>query len=132
MTQYSGFSSFSFFALAIVCLIGGALAGYYIAMPKPEQGIVAVTLDSGHVFFGRIEDRSKSRILLADVFYVNATTSVLLHSSQGITGDLELLKLGREAHSPESRMDINREHIRFVERLKEEGKVYQAIKSSQP
>jgi len=38
-----------------------------------------------------------------------------------------LLKLGNEVHGPEDQMEINREHVVFIEKLKTDGKVAKAI-----
>jgi len=41
-----------------------------------------------------------------------------------------VIKLGGEVHGPQDRMQINRQHILFVENLQDESKVVQAINKS--
>ncbi len=42
-------------------------------------------------------------------------------------GELSLVKLGNELHGPTDAMVVNRSHVLFVEDLKEESNVVQAI-----
>ncbi len=41
--------------------------------------------------------------------------------------DLTLIKLGNELHGPIDMMEINRDHLLFTEKLKDDSKVVQAI-----
>jgi len=41
--------------------------------------------------------------------------------------DFPLVKLGNEVHGPYDEMRINRQHIIFVEDLRQDGKIMQAI-----
>lgn len=43
--------------------------------------------------------------------------------------ELALIKLGDELHGPEDEIKINRDNILYIETLKEDGKVVQAIKT---
>jgi hypothetical protein len=43
--------------------------------------------------------------------------------------DLSLMKLGNELHGPTDMMQINRDHVLFVEDMKDDARVVQAIKS---
>lgn len=82
----------------------------------------AVFLDNGQVYFGKLDQTSKERYFLTDVFYLQA-------GSVGVdqSANLSLTKLGSEAHGPEDKMQINPDHVLFIETMKEDSKVVSAI-----
>lgn len=81
----------------------------------------AVFLDNGQVYFGKLDNSEDDFFVLTDVFYLQSGSSVTE------TASLALTKLGAEAHGPEDRMEINVEHVLFVEDMKNDSKVVQAI-----
>lgn len=86
----------------------------------------AVFLDNGQVYFGRLDPNPKSDFYeLIDVFYITNTAMVELDD----TASLSLRKLGGEAHGPTDQMLINGEHILFVEDIRSDSKVSEAISS---
>ncbi|MBI4435485.1 hypothetical protein HY630_02340 [Candidatus Uhrbacteria bacterium] len=122
----------------IVIVLCGAAAWYFWMGPgaaSTEQTPIAsgdyqaVFLDNGQVYFGKL-DRSRDEFLtLTDVFYLQSGVAVEQ------TSNLSLTKLGSEAHGPEDQMLINREHVLFIEDMKNDSKVVQAIqqyKTSKP
>jgi len=82
----------------------------------------SVFLDNGQVYFGKLEKSGGDFYELTDVFYLQ-TGSAGIDQASG----LSLLKLGNEAHGPEDNMQINKEHILFIEDMKSESKVVKAI-----
>jgi len=96
----------------------------------------AVFLTNGQVYFGTLADVDKAYLKLNDIYYLQVTPVL----QTGTPGDLEgqptqqqqqqlsLVKLGNELHGPVDEMFINREHVLFIEDLKEDGRVVQAIK----
>ena len=81
----------------------------------------AVFLDNGQVYFGKLEKTRDMFYTLTDVFYLQSNVAVEQASN------LSLTKLGSEAHGPEDQMQINQEHILFIEDMKNDSKVVQAI-----
>jgi hypothetical protein len=109
-------------------LLSGAGWYYYsIQSPPAEEAVIstgeyqAVFLDNGQVYFGKLERPRGDFYLLTDVFYLQSGVAV------DQTTNLALTKLGSEAHGPEDRMQINKEHVLFFEDMKEDSKVVQAI-----
>ena len=49
-------------------------------------------------------------------------------ASTAVSSDAALLKLGNELHGPEDWMRINQDHVLFIEKLKQDSKVSQAIR----
>lgn len=81
----------------------------------------AVFLDNGQVYFGKLERSRGEFYVLTDVFYLQSGVAV------DQATNLALTKLGSEAHGPEDQMQINKEHILFIEDMKDDSKVIQAI-----
>jgi hypothetical protein len=82
----------------------------------------AVFLDNGQVYFGSLSEISRDFYSLTDVYYLQTGSA-----SVELGANLALTKLGSEAHGPQDRMEINKTHILFVEDMKEDSKVVQAI-----
>ena len=82
----------------------------------------AVFLDNGQVYFGKLETSRGEFYTLTDVFYLQSGAAAIDQVS-----NLALTKLGKEAHGPEDQMQINISHILFIEDMKSDSKVLQAI-----
>ncbi|HPN15423.1 MAG TPA: hypothetical protein PLF71_04940 [bacterium] len=117
--------------LAVMALASGLIAGCYVwftnsAVYKP-YGRQAVFLTNGQVYFGVVQSKDSGQIVLSDIYYLQsdraANNAANLESQQ----DIKLIKLGNELHGPEDRMEINRQHVLFIEDLKSDSKVVKAI-----
>lgn len=116
--------------VVLVVIIGGAIWWYYSSGQNSSTESTseigsgeyqAVFLDNGQVYFGKL-NKGKEVYTLTDVFYLQTGTVGLDQTSS-----LSLTKLGNEAHGPEDKMEINKEHILFVEGMKNDSKVVKAI-----
>jgi len=88
----------------------------------------AVFLSNGQVYFGQTLKEGSEIVILKDIYYLQVTRA--LQPAEGDAqqqSELSLVKLGNELHGPEDQMRINRDHILFIEDLKEDGKVVRAI-----
>lgn len=103
---------------------------------RPDKAdLQAVFLTNGQVYFGEIIKETDHYIVLSHIYYLQ-TTPVLQTKTEGQPGttatqqqqQLSLVKLGNELHGPMDEMRINREQVLFVEDLKKDGRVSQAIK----
>lgn len=111
-----------------------------------KSGYVAVFLINNQVYFGKISGLNSQYPVLKDVYYLRTQRSLVppdeVDSSPGARLRVErkrgtatpqqnerltLLKLGNEIHGPVDEIKINRDHILYVEEIKEDSKVYQAI-----
>lgn len=115
---------------ALLLFVVGLCIGRY-AFPASRtgfmahpQGMYAVFLTNGQAYFGNIEQQNDQIVTLKHIFYLQKP-----EEGAPSTGDVTLLKLGNELHSPEDSMQISRSQILFVEQIKEDGKVGQAIKN---
>jgi len=88
-------------------------------------------LSNGQVYFGKISKNNRSEIKLKEIYYLQVTQP-LQQPEDGTTqtnqqGELSLVKLGSELHGPTDEMTINRNHVLFVEDIKDDSNVVQAI-----
>lgn len=93
----------------------------------------AVFLSNGQVYFSKIAKQTTDSVILNDVYYLRVQRA--LQPAQQPEGEqpqqpqtsISLVKLGNELHGPEDKMVINRDHVLFIEELKEDSKVVEAI-----
>ncbi len=81
----------------------------------------AVFLDNGQVYFGKLAEERDGFSRLTSVYYMQ------LQGNTQDAADSVLVKLGSEVHGPADFMDINVDHILFIEDLTGDSKVSKAI-----
>ena len=92
----------------------------------------AVFLTNGQVYFGKVKSEKTDPVVMSEIYYLQVTQP-LQQVAQGETPvvanqpQLSLVKLGNELHGPEDEMRVNREHIIFIEDLKDDGRVVEAL-----
>lgn len=88
----------------------------------------AVKLVDGEIFYGQVADTKADPIAIANVYY-NYDQAKEKDGSKPVeeTGNLRLVKRGQETHGPAGTMDIVRAQVLFMEPLKTDSKVLQAI-----
>ena len=94
------------------------------SIPVVEGTYYAIFLDNSQVYFGQLEDRDGDFYRLEDVFYLDSRPNPQDVQAAASTS---IVKLGNEAHGPKDYMDINRDHVLFIEEMKPDSKVVQAI-----
>ena len=92
----------------------------------------AVFLSNGQVYFGKVENERTNPVVLKDIYYLQVTQPLqqVGEGQRPVTAQepqLSLVKLGNELHGPEDQMRINKDHILFVEDLKGDSRVVEAI-----
>lgn len=108
---------------------------------KIDQGrYQAVFLTNGQVYFGKINSHNSTYLELVDIYYLQVKP-VLQQGDEGNDNanknpqeqktELSLVKLGNELHGPMDRMMINKDQVVFVEDLKDDSTVTDAIKRYQ-
>ncbi len=117
------------FVIIFVCalIIGGYFGYIKLSQSKmminTYEGYQAVFVDNGQTYFGKLQKTRGDFYLLTNVFYLSPGSN----TSPG--SNLALSKLGLEAHGPEDKMEINKDHILFIETMKNDSKVVQAIEA---
>ena len=110
-------------------VFGGGSAGS-AGFGGNSEKIQAVFLANGQVYFGKFS-QSAGVARLENIYYLQVdqqdSTQLQSATDQAKQPDVKLIKLGNELHGPKDSMRINPAQILFVEDLKEDGKVVQAI-----
>lgn len=94
----------------------------------------AVFLTNGQVYFGKVTKDTNSQLVLEQIYYLQVTQPLQRSANdqqqQQQQNELALVKLGNELHGPTDQMMINKDHILFIEDLKTDSKVVEAIEQS--
>ena len=86
----------------------------------------AVFLNNGQVYFGTLSHQYGDFMVLRDIYYLQITQPIQPGEANNAS-NINLIKLGNELHGPTDKMRINRESILFIEDLKPDSRVVQAI-----
>ena len=112
-------------------ILGGALLLILIVNLLPagsNSEYQAVFLTNNQVYFGKLSKLGSDFPILKDVYYLRLAQPLqpqdIRNPSQP---QLNLVKLGNELHGPEDEMQINRDQITFVENLRADSRIVQAI-----
>ncbi len=90
----------------------------------------AVFLTNGQVYFGKVVKETSKNVVLRDIYYLQVTQPLQTSGEQqqaAAQNELSLVKLGNELHGPKDEMRINGAHVLFVEDLKPDSRVVEAI-----
>jgi hypothetical protein len=120
------FSAIAALTLLLLVLFAGFVfwRGSGVRLTTPYH---AVLLDSGQVYFGKLESLGtpwSPYCVLTDVFYVQTLTNPETKQASNI-----LVKRGKEWHAPD-RMIVNDRHVVLVEPVAEGSKVAELIAES--
>jgi hypothetical protein len=105
-------------------VIGAVLAAGLLRYRRPltlTTPYQAVLLDSGQVYFGKIDGLATNFPVLTDVFYVQSQSNPQTKEVTNI-----LIRRGKEWHGPD-RMVMNARHIVLIEPVSPDSKVAQLI-----
>lgn len=91
-----------------------------------DQSWYAVKLVNNEIFYGQIKDTKTDPIIMINVYYNYDQDK---NDKKEITEsvNLRLVKRGKETHGPAGTMDLVRSQVLFMEPLKNDSKVLQAI-----
>lgn len=121
--------------LALALALGVALVGYgsyaygegLVPFGPREDEWSGVFLTNGQAYFGHSYNAPGDYVILRDVHYVLATQLQSQDPNQQQGTQLSLQRLGSEIHGPTSEMRIAKTQILFVERLRPDSPLIQAI-----
>jgi len=135
----------SILSLIIIIVIAGA--GYAvvrrgISLPghlQKDSGsnvsdYSAIFLTNGQVYFGKIYSGPSDQVDLRDIYYLQVSQQIQPNGSSATPtptdssgNNVVLVKLGNELHGPVDEMHINTSQVLFIESLKSDSKVVDAI-----
>lgn len=104
---------FALASLSLALAIFNSGCSTVSAKPVARNPYSAVSLDSGAVFFGKLENLGSDYPVLTDVFYVQSGVNQQTKQVASV-----LIKRGKEWHAP-NRMVLNARHIVFIEPVTE-------------
>lgn len=108
------------FIIALAAIIMAfSMARQAMPVPKPAASgtMIAVTLTSGPVFYGRLLESTAGQIRLTEVYYVETFTN-----ADGRRENRVVNRRKNDWHAPEW-MSIPREHIAMIEPLAPESRL---------
>ncbi len=114
--------------IILLVLIGfGAFFGMRELKGDKGKTRQAVFLVNGQVYFGYVSNPQSKMVTLRDVYYLQVQQNLQQPAKADEQPKVSLVKLGNELHGPKDEMHINREQIVFIEDMKDDSKVNQAI-----
>ena len=121
--------------VGIIVLIVIVGVGAYIGTSKLKNKSAdggktrqAVFLTNNQVYFGYVTKPESKTVTLKDVYYLQVNQNLQEGKDQKAADQqLSLVKLGNELHGPVDEMHINRDAVLFIEDMKGDSKVNQAI-----
>ena len=111
----------------VVVVLAVLLGTGVIPMPMSSR-YQAVFLSNNQVYFGKLSNLNSNFPTLSDIYYLQVTQTLQPRPNTATQPQINLVKLGGELHGPEDLMKINKDHILFVEDLKADSQVTNAIK----
>jgi hypothetical protein len=110
-------------AIAALTFFGGNSQAKAIKKDKYQ----AVFLNNGQVYFGNIKELNSKYVSLQNIYYLQTSGTDSTQNNAAASGNVSLVKLGCELHSPYDRMLINSDQVLFWENLQDSGQVVKAI-----
>ena len=116
------------FLLAFL-MVAGFLYWLFFYNPDKYSGETkwySIKLVNGEVYYGQVDNISADPVVVTNVYY---NYEQLEGTDKDIdeTGNLRLVKRGKETHGPDGTMNIVREQILYLEPLADDSKVLKAI-----
>lgn len=124
-----------FFVLLFVLVIGaGVLFGskYKLATITDGTPWVAVTLDNGYIYFGQLSgSKDNQYITITKVYFAQNAQKESIKTIDASEPQYLLSSLAKTAvYGPEDTMDINRDHVLFLQKLKADSEVVKTIEGT--
>jgi len=121
--------------IAIIIVGGLYLVSKYsrfnvLGISSADANWQAVFLTNGQVYFGKVVKETGDKVLLEDIYYLQVTQPLQPSGDQKDSAqqsELSLVKLGNELHGPKDKMRINANQVLFIEDLKTDSRVVEAI-----
>lgn len=113
--------------IAIFVLIFGGAVFLLVRGTFSSRSYQAVFLDNDQVYFGKVSRKNSKYLRLTEIYYLQVRQPLQNQQPGGAGVDFSLIKLGNELHGPDDLMEINRDHVLFVEPLADNSRVTQAI-----
>ena len=112
--------------LAVVILLAFV---YWQGDQNQEESEVynAVFLDNNQVYFGKVTQETNDYLYLTDVHYLKNEAPAEGEEEGAPSPGFSVIPLGNEVHGPENAIMINQAHILYIETLRDDSEVVDAI-----
>lgn len=95
---------------------------------QAEEKWWSVKLVNGEIFYGQIGDVASDPLVIKNIYYdYDQIKKKEGMDTQNASANLRLVKRGKEAHGPNGVINIVRAQVLYMEQLKDDSKVLQAI-----
>ena len=129
-----GVSVINTILMVLIVFVVTAASFFYISAVKNNSfssDFQVVVLDTGEVFFGTIRKNTSDSVELINAYYLPIDATDLFSPKVNGNDTFSVIKIGNEFHGPEDSMFITKEHIVFIQNLKDDSRVVAAIKEYQ-
>ncbi|MDA2922597.1 hypothetical protein MYX07_05030 [Patescibacteria group bacterium AH-259-L07] len=109
--------------IVILLIVVVVLVFTIFFLPSSKAPWYAVFLTNGRTYFGHIVKQSSEEVVLRDVYYIQVQQLEPTEGEEEAQPQLSLVSITDELHAPESEMQINREHVLFIEKLQGSSQV---------
>jgi len=110
-----------------------------LRLTEPSDKFSAIFLQSGQVYFGQITNEDSEYVTIKKIYYLQTSTPDTNAVTNPLTGaetfasesnvNYNLIKRGKELHSPEDIMRVSKEYILLIETLRPDSKILETINS---
>ena len=119
-----------FLAFVLIVFIGysmifqGGTEKEPAANTSNKEAWYAVKIITGEIYYGQIEDKSTDPVVVKNVYYDYDQDK---EKKEGEPSSLRLVKRGKETQGGDGSMNIVRAQVLYMEPLREDSKVFEAI-----
>lgn len=113
--------------ILLAIIVVGVFFGLQRMRANREKIRQAVFLTNGQVYFGYVSCENCRTVKIKNIYYLQVQDLQPPKDEKQQQPQLSLVKLGNELHGPKDLMRINREHILFIEDMRDDSKVNGAI-----
>ena len=115
------------FSIIILVAIIVFLIFTIFVSPVKGSDMYAVFLSNGRSYFGQIAKQNSQTVVLRNVFYLQVQQIPATEENAEPQPQLSLINVSDEIHGPESEMQISRNHILFLQKLRKDSQVLKSI-----
>lgn len=117
--------------VAVIVRVGTASSDSNEAGYVDNNKLQAVFLNTGQVYFGKIQTLNSKYFVLSNIYYLQTSGGGQAATGASANTSVSLVKLGCELHEPFDKMVINRSQVTFWENLQDGGQVAKAVTTFQ-